>query len=107
MLKLCQKNSSVNLRFKIFDIAFRARKLFGTFEKRVPGLGRFSPGCPCASYIGMRDVKWNMVFEPFWSEIGYTFGQFWSENHPDLELGTTLNGSRIFFLFFLKKLRWL
>ena len=32
-----KKNSSVNCRFKIFVVAFRARKLFGTFEKRAPG----------------------------------------------------------------------
>ena len=37
MLKICEKNSSVNLRFEIFVVAFRARKLFGTFEKRAPG----------------------------------------------------------------------
>ena len=41
MLKICEKNSSVNLRLEIFVVAFRARKLFGTFEKRAPG-GRFS-----------------------------------------------------------------
>ena len=38
VLKLCEKNSSVNLRFEIFITAFRDRKLFGTFEKRAPGL---------------------------------------------------------------------
>ena len=37
ILKICEKNSSVNLRFEIFVVAFRARKLFGTFEKRAPG----------------------------------------------------------------------
>ena len=36
-LKLCEKKSSGNIRFKIFVMAFQARKLFGTFEKRVPG----------------------------------------------------------------------
>ena len=36
-IKLCEKNSSVDLRFKIFVVAFRARKVFETFEKRVPG----------------------------------------------------------------------
>ena len=40
VLKLCEKNISVNMRFKIFVTAFRARKLFGNFEKRAPG-----PGC--------------------------------------------------------------
>ena len=40
VLKLCEKNSLVNLRFKIFIMAFRARKLFGTFEKRDPGAER-------------------------------------------------------------------
>ena len=35
---MCEKNSSVNLRFAIFVVAFRARKLFGTFEKRAPDL---------------------------------------------------------------------
>ena len=29
VLKLCEKNSSVNLRFKILVVALRARKLFG------------------------------------------------------------------------------
>ena len=38
VIKLCEKNSSVNLRFKIFVVAFRARKLFGTFEKRATEL---------------------------------------------------------------------
>ena len=38
MLKICEKNSSVNLRLEIFVMAFRVRKLFGTFEKRAPGL---------------------------------------------------------------------
>ena len=37
MLKICEKNSSVNLRLEIFVMAFRVRKLFGTFEKRAPG----------------------------------------------------------------------
>ena len=37
VLKICQKNSSVNLRLEIFVMAFRVRKLFGTFEKRAPG----------------------------------------------------------------------
>ena len=37
ILKLCEKNSSANIRFKIFVTAFRARKLFGTFEKCAPG----------------------------------------------------------------------
>ena len=37
MLKICEKNSSVNVRFEIFVMAFRVRKLFGTFEKRAPG----------------------------------------------------------------------
>ena len=35
VLKLCEKNRSVNMRFKIFVMAFRARKLLGTFEKRA------------------------------------------------------------------------
>ena len=35
---MCEKNSSVNVRFEIFVVAFRPRKLFGTFEKRTPGL---------------------------------------------------------------------
>ena len=39
MLKICEKNSSVNLRLEIFVMAFRVRKLFGTFEKRAPGHG--------------------------------------------------------------------
>ena len=38
MLKICEKNSSVNLRLEIFVMAFRVRKLFGTFEKRAPGI---------------------------------------------------------------------
>ena len=38
IIKLCEKNSSVNLRFKIFVVAFWARKLFGTFEKWATGL---------------------------------------------------------------------
>ena len=41
VLKLCEKNRSVNIRFKIFVMsvmAFRALKLLGTFEKRAPGL---------------------------------------------------------------------
>ena len=38
MLKICEKNSSVNLRLEIFVMAFRVRKLFGTFEKRAPGV---------------------------------------------------------------------
>ena len=37
-----KKNSSVNFRFKIFVVAFRARKLFGTFEKRAPGHSSFT-----------------------------------------------------------------
>ena len=37
MLKICEENSSVNLRLEIFVMAFRVRKLFGTFEKRAPG----------------------------------------------------------------------
>ena len=37
MFKICEKNSSVNLRLEIFVMAFRVRKLFGTFEKRAPG----------------------------------------------------------------------
>ena len=37
MLRICEKNSSVNLRFEIFVVAFRVRKRFGTFEKRAPG----------------------------------------------------------------------
>ena len=35
---MCEKNSSINERFKIFVKAFRARKFFGTFEKQAPGL---------------------------------------------------------------------
>ena len=35
-VKICEKNSSVNLRLEIFVMAFRVRKLFGTFEKRAP-----------------------------------------------------------------------
>ena len=35
--KICEKNSSVNLRFEIFVTAFRVRELFGTFQKRAPG----------------------------------------------------------------------
>ena len=41
MLKICEKNSSVNLRLEIFVMAFRVRKLFGTFEKRAPGSVQF------------------------------------------------------------------
>ena len=37
MLKICEKNSSVNLRLEIFVMAFRVRKLCGTFEKWAPG----------------------------------------------------------------------
>ena len=37
VLKLCEKNSPVNLRFEIFVAAFRARKFFGTFKKRAAG----------------------------------------------------------------------
>ena len=37
VLKLCEKNSFVNIRFKIFVMAFRARRLFGAFEKRAHG----------------------------------------------------------------------
>ena len=42
VFKLCEKNSSVNIRFKIFVMAFRAQKLFGTFEKQAPGLAYFN-----------------------------------------------------------------
>ena len=45
VLKICQKNSSVNLRFEIFVMAFRVRKLFGTFEKRPPR-SLFTLKCP-------------------------------------------------------------
>ena len=38
VLKFCEKNSSANIKFEIFAMAFRARKLFGTFKKRAPGL---------------------------------------------------------------------
>ena len=44
ILKICEKNSSVNLRFEIFVAAFRARKLFGTFEKRAPAVGGLGRG---------------------------------------------------------------
>ena len=37
VLKLCEKNSSVKIRFKIFVMAFRARKLFEIIEKQAPG----------------------------------------------------------------------
>ena len=36
-LKLREKNSSVNTRFKIFVMGFRARKFFGTFENWALG----------------------------------------------------------------------
>ena len=39
ILKLREKNSSANVRFKIFVSVFRARKLCETFEKRAPGPG--------------------------------------------------------------------
>ena len=32
-----KKKRSVNVRFKIFVMVFRARKLFGNFENRAPG----------------------------------------------------------------------
>ena len=38
VLKLCDKNSSGNVRFKIFVAGFRAQKLFGTFAKWAPGM---------------------------------------------------------------------
>ena len=37
ILKIRENNSSLNLRFETFVMAFRVRKLFDTFEKRVPG----------------------------------------------------------------------
>ena len=37
ILKIREKNSSLNLRFETFVMAFRVRKLFDTLEKRVPG----------------------------------------------------------------------
>ena len=40
VLKLCEKNSSVNLRFKIFLVALRALR----FDERAPGAaGRAKP----------------------------------------------------------------
>ena len=36
ILKVYENNSSVNLRFEIFVVAFRIQKLFGTFKKRAP-----------------------------------------------------------------------
>ena len=39
-VKICEKNSSVILRFEISVMAFRIQKLFGTFEKRVPALSK-------------------------------------------------------------------
>ena len=39
-----KKNSPVNIRFMVFVMAFRARKLFGTFEKRAPGPEVLSSG---------------------------------------------------------------
>ena len=42
VLKLCDKNSSVNIWFKIFVVAFQARNL--NFEKRAPGPNLFPLG---------------------------------------------------------------
>ena len=43
--KMCEKISSVNLRFEIFVTVFRVQKLFGTFEKRAPGLAILTFSC--------------------------------------------------------------
>ena len=63
VLKLCEKNSSVNLRFKIFIVAFRPRKLFGTFEKRTPGLKWVISNFGSGLKQGRENLIW-------WSEIG-------------------------------------
>ena len=53
ILKICEKNTSVNLRFEIFVVAFRARKLFGTFKKRAPGdlLTYLELYCKCSDFL--------------------------------------------------------
>ena len=61
---ICTKNSSVIIRFWDFVTVFRGWKLFGTFEKRVPG--RCTPLVPVAdSEKWSRDDKHLLVTGPY------------------------------------------
>ena len=66
MLKICEKNSSVNLRLEIFVVAFRARKLFGTFEKRAPGA--------CFSKATKTFRAWEAIFNCLYIENKEVYG---------------------------------